>query len=268
MSRRPYDDRDEDRYRQDVDRYDRDERRSRRDDDRDDDRHDDREPMRRPAPESGGSSAVPILAIIGGVLVVVLLVCGGLGFYIFYSVQQGARQVGNTFAKTVDKQQEQFGKLAEKQQEQFAKAVEKMEKERQQEEEQRKKEQAQEKKERDKKAADRRKAMQLANNFIADLKTNQTAEAYAATSAAFRKRTSQEQLAQQAREHADALNRMSSFRDLGFYLPDQDLNPPYTFSDTKPTFGAFIKVEVTVVKEDDAWKVDRWIVSRSNVGRK
>src|SRR5260370_1110739 len=61
-----------------------------------------------PEPDSGGNTAVKIIAIIGGVVVAISLVCGGLAYYVFYSVKKGAERVGDGVADVVEKQQQQF----------------------------------------------------------------------------------------------------------------------------------------------------------------
>src|SRR4051794_8081991 len=70
----------------------------------------DRLRSRRPAPEpdTGGNTAVKIIAIVGGVVVAISLVCGGVAYYVLYSVKKGAERVGDGFADVVEKQQEQF----------------------------------------------------------------------------------------------------------------------------------------------------------------
>src|SRR6516165_3062517 len=58
------------------------------------------------ARQSNDNLVVKILAIIGGFLVVVVLVCGGLAFYALSSFKQGAQRMEDDFAKVVEKQQE------------------------------------------------------------------------------------------------------------------------------------------------------------------
>jgi hypothetical protein len=245
MSRHPYDDRGDDRYSRADDRYAYADR--------------DRDPPRQPPAESGGSSAVPILAIIGGVLAVLLLVCGGLVWYVLYSVNQASKQVTGTFAKVAEKQQEQFGKMAEKQQEQFAKAVEKEQEKARKEEKERKEQQARSEEERREKLAEKRKGLKFANSFISEAKAGRTEEAYAMTTAAYRKRVSEKQLAELTRKYANTLRGMGRFRDLD--VLEQNLDPPFNYTDKRPVGGReWVKVEVTVVKEDDDWKIDKFSI--------
>ena len=77
------------------------------DDDDDDDREERDRPIRR-APESGGSIAVKILAILGSVLMVLVLVCGGLAYYVISSVKQGVKHVQANLSEAIEQQKEQI----------------------------------------------------------------------------------------------------------------------------------------------------------------
>ena len=125
-------------------------------------------------------------------------------------------------------------------------------------EQERKQQQARALQERDEKIAAKHKATQFANAFITELKTGRIADAYAMTSAGYRKRATQEQLGEMAREHANTLRAINPFRET--VILDQDLVPPFTYSHTKAAQGGFIKVEVVVVKENADWKVDRFYI--------
>src|SRR5262249_9650164 len=129
---------------------------------------------------------------------------------------------------------------------------------REKEEQERKEQQAKALEQRNEKIEEKRKATQLANSFIAEAKAGRNADAYAMTSAAYRKRVSQEQFTELTREYANTLRATQSFRSQ--VIIEQDLDPPFAYSDTKPTRGGFVKVEVTVVKEGDAWKVDQFFI--------
>jgi hypothetical protein len=229
--------------------------------DRDDERYSE-EPGRRPprpiARQSDNNLAVKILAIIGGVLVVVVLVCGGLAYSALSSFKQSKQRMEDDFAKVVEKQQEAFEREQKRIWERQEKEEQERRERREKEEQERKEQQDKALEQRNEKIEEKRKATQLANSFIADAKAGRNADAYAMTSAAYRKRVSQEQFAELTREYANTLRAMQSFRSQ--VIIEQDLDPPFAYSDTKPTRGGFLKVEVTVVKEGDAWKVDRFFI--------
>ncbi len=229
------------------------------------DRDDRDRPIRR-TPQDGGSLAVKILAIIGGVLVVVVLVCGGLAYYVISSIRQGAQQVGENFSKVVEQQRGQFERaqqqMKQKIEEDQKKAQERLEKD----EQERKQQQARALRERNEKIAEKRKATQVANAFLREAKAGRVAEAYAMTSAAYRKRVSQEQFAELTREYANTLQALNPFRDA--VLADQDLIPPFTYSQTQAVRSGFIKVEMTVVKEGADWTVDQFDIGTRDPFRK
>jgi flagellar motor protein MotB len=210
-----------------------------------------------PEPDNGGNTAVKIIAILGAVVVAISLVCGGLAYYVFYSAKQGAQRVGDGFADVVEKQQQQFAleqqRIQKQMEEQHKLAVEQAQKE----EKERKEQQAKAQQERKQKLADKAKATAFANTFLGEVKAGRTAQAYAMTSAGYRRRVSQEQFAEQLRDNANNLRGVGTFRDrsVGF---EQDFEPPFSYNETSVGKGGFIKVEVTVTKEDDGWKVDQF----------
>jgi hypothetical protein len=78
------------------------------------------------------------------------------------------------------------------------------------------------------------------------------------TSAAYRKRVSEEQLAQLTREYANTLRALGPFRNDGPF--ERNLDPPFTCSQTKAAAGGLVKVLVTVTKEGDDWQVDQFSI--------
>ena len=216
-------------------------------------------PRRRPpASDNGGNVAVKILAILGAVAMVVALVCGGLICYVFYSLKQGAQRVGEGLSQAVEQQKEQFERDQQQIRERFEEEQKKAAEQRAKEEQLRKEQQARAQEEHKQKVAEKRKANQFANAFIMEAKAGRTAEAYAMTSATYRKRVSQAQFTELIREHANTLGALSRFRDVVVF--EQDLEPPFTYSETKSARSAFIKVEVTVAREGDDWKVDQLFI--------
>jgi hypothetical protein len=216
-------------------------------------------PRRRPAPEpdSGSSTAIKIIAILGGVIVAISLVCGGVAYYVLYSVKQGAERVGDGVADVIEKQQQQFALEQQRIQKQMEEDQKKAQERFIQEEKERKEQLAKDQQERKQKLADKAKATAFANTFLGEVKAGRTAQAYAMTSAGYQRRVSQEQFAEQLRDNANNLKGIGTFRDrsVGF---EQDFEPPFSYNETSVGKGGFIKVEVTVAKEGDGWKVDQF----------
>jgi hypothetical protein len=229
----------------------------RHDDDRYTDEYD--RPRRRPpASDNGGSIAVKILAILGAVAMVVVLVCGGLLYYVFYSIKQGAQHVSESVSQAVEQQKEQFERDQQEIRKRFEEEQKKAAEQRAKEEQLRKEQQARAQEEHKQKVAEKRKATQFANAFITEAKAGRTADAYAMTSAAYRKRVSQAQFNELIREHTNTLGALRLFRDV--VIVEHDLEPPFTYSETRAAQGGFKKVEVTVAKEGGDWKVDQLFI--------
>ena len=74
-------------------------------------RYDDYDDLDEPRPRSsssGNKDLLLVLGIVGGVLLLIALVCGGLGIYVFYTVRKAATQMQQSIAANVEKiQQEQ-----------------------------------------------------------------------------------------------------------------------------------------------------------------
>lgn len=190
---------------------------------REEERYDDRPARRRDEPpaEDGGKTAVKVLGILGGVVVCVVLVCGGVAAYVFYSIKKGV----NAVKQDLDGMAQQAAA-----------------------------EQARLEKQRAEKAADRRKAREFANLFLDDAKAGRAAEAYAVTSRAYQQRVTAPQLSALCRDQEKALRAVRAFPE-GFPM-HHELDPPYRYSSTGVVQGqGIVKVELTVIKEDGAWKV-------------
>jgi hypothetical protein len=197
------------------------------------------------------------------VLVVVALVCGGLGYYVFYSAKQGAARVEEDVAKAADRQQRQFDRNQEQMRDWMDRERQKIDEQMAQEEKERKEQQAKALEERKEKTAQKRKATDFANSFVGEAKSGRTDEAYAMTTAAYQKRVGREEFTALIRENTSALRSVPAFRE-GVVIHEQDLDPPFRYSGTtlarKDKQSKFANVEVTVVREGDGWKVDQFFV--------
>ena len=72
------------------------------------DEDDDREPARLRSSSSGNREVLLVLGIIGGVVLLIALVCGGVAFYVVHSVRKAASRMQESVAANVDRiQQEQ-----------------------------------------------------------------------------------------------------------------------------------------------------------------
>jgi len=60
-----------------------------------------------PRSSSGNKDLLMVLGIVGGVLIVITLVCGGIGLYVFYSVRKAASQMQESIAANVEKMQQE-----------------------------------------------------------------------------------------------------------------------------------------------------------------
>lgn len=196
--------------------------RIRRDDDYDDFDDDPRPRRRRPQDDSTGMTAVKIVAIIGGVVVTVVLTCGGLAYYAISSVFQ-----------TADKLQAKVG-------EQF----EKMRKE-------------QEKQQQELANSDKEKSKEFANNFVQEVRGQRGDAAYAMTTPAYQGRVSLEQFKELIAKQAKVLERFGGFFT-DIHAPDKGTT--YTFKESIPDFGKLKKLLVTAVKQGNGWKVDQFSI--------
>jgi hypothetical protein len=71
------------------------------------DEYDDIEEPRPRSSSSGNKDLLLVLGIVGGVLIVITLVCGGIGLYVFYSVRKAASNVQQSIAASVEKMQQE-----------------------------------------------------------------------------------------------------------------------------------------------------------------
>jgi hypothetical protein len=71
------------------------------------DDYDDADEPRPRSSSSGNKDLVQVLGIIGGVLLLIALVCGGVGFYVFYTVRKAASKMQESIAANVEKMQQE-----------------------------------------------------------------------------------------------------------------------------------------------------------------
>lgn len=207
-------------------------RRARRPRDDDEDDEDDRPRSARRKPKA--DNTVKVLLILGGVLVVVVLICAGVGLTIYKSI---ARGVDDARSKT----QVDFNKLAEENMKQHNKNVDKMLDDQQQ---------------RQQKAAnaDKVKATEAAAAFMQEVKGGRGAAAYRMTSAEFRGRTSEAAFEAMVRDNAPALAK-SVAPHADIFAPES--GSTYAFS----IWAAFQTVNVTAIKQDGKWVIDVFTVT-------
>ena len=201
---------------------------------RDEDEDDDDRPRSARAKPAGGNTAVKVVLIVGGVLVVITLICAGVGLVIYKSI---ARGVDDARAKT----QVDFNKLAEENMKQHNKNVDKMLDDQQQ---------------RQQKAAnaDKVKATAAAAAFMQEVKGGRAAAAYALTSADFRGRTTEAAFAALVRDNAPALAK-SVAPQADIFTPES--GSTYAFS----IWAGFQTVNVTAIKQDGKWVIDVFTVT-------
>ncbi|HEV3145915.1 MAG TPA: hypothetical protein VGZ47_18665 [Gemmataceae bacterium] len=189
------------------------------------------EPRRRSGSKSNNNSLVMIFAIIGGVALVLILVCGGVAFYLVHATKR-------TVDQAQDKFQENAFKNLEKHQNDFAKEMQ------------------------DKKNAeansDKNKSKDLAESFMQEVKGNRTDAAYKMTSADFQKRMSKNDFAAFVKKNASALQQFRTF------FPDfggSSTGSTFTFNEKLLVAGAgFHNLTLTVIKEGNGWKVDQFSI--------
>ena len=217
--------------------------RDRRDDDDDDDRprrarrprdddDDDRPRSARRKPKA--DNTVKVLLIVGGVLVVLVLICAGVGLTVYTSI---ARGVGNAQQKA----QQDFTKMAEQQQKEMNKSMDQMG-------EDVRKRQA------DAANSDKAKATEAVAAFLQEVKGGRAAAAYRLMSAEFREKTTEAAFAEFLRANATDISRT--------FPPHADIFAP----DTGTTYAfdistGFKKTNVTAVKQDGKWVIDVFTVA-------
>lgn len=198
--------------------------RSRRFEDDDEDDFPARRSRRDEPPASGGNTAVKIIGIIGGVLVVLFLVCGGLVYYVFYSTKKAVNEVGQDVAKRVDKMAEE-ARAREKELENSDKSV----------------------------------SHRAAEAFVQELKGRRTDAAYDLTTAAYQKRVTREEFATLLEQYKDQVGTGVPFtKDFGA----PDMGTSYSYKKTLHNLkgGGFLEMLVTMVKVGTAWKVDQFTI--------
>jgi len=61
----------------------------------------------RPRSSSGNKDLLLVLGIVGGVVLLIALVCGGIGFYVFYTVRKTATKMQESIVANVEKMQQE-----------------------------------------------------------------------------------------------------------------------------------------------------------------
>ena len=207
-------------------------RRARRPRDDDEDDEDDRPRSARRKPKA--DNTVKVLLIIGGVLVVVVLICAGVGLTIYTSI---ARGVGNAQQKA----QQDFTKMAEQQQKEMNKSMDQMGEDVR-------------KRQTDAANSDKAKATEAVAAFLQEVKGGRAAAAYRLMSAEFRQKTTEAAFAEFLRANATDINRT--------FPPSADIFAP----DTGTTYAfdistGFKKTNVTAIKQDGKWVIDVFTIA-------
>lgn len=196
-------------------------RRRRRDEDSDDEDDD-------PRPAKPGSGAT-IVMVLAGTVVACLLICGGIGVYIYRSVARGVDAARQDVQQQVDTN------------------LQRMKEEGERREAQRKK---------DEEAADRTQAKKLADQFLAEAKGGRAEAAYALTTADFQKRVP---LAEFQKQTGPLATRDGRAVQLQAAFGAPAAGTTFTFEN----FGGLVTVNLTVVKDDGRWLVDRFSAGRT-----
>ena len=199
---------------------------------RDDDDDDDRPRSARRKPKA--DNTVKVLLIVGGVLVVLVLICAGVGLTVYTSI---ARGVGNAQQKA----QQDFTKMAEQQQKEMNKSMDQMGEDVR-------------KRQTDAANSDKAKATEAVAAFLQEVKGGRAAAAYRLMSAEFRQRTTEAAFAEFLRANAAQINNT--------FPPHADIFAP----DTGTTYAfdistGFKKTNVTAVKQDGKWVIDVFTVA-------
>ena len=199
---------------------------------RDDDDDDDRPRSARRKPKA--DNTVKVLLIVGGVLVVLVLICAGVGLTVYTSI---ARGVGNAQQKA----QQDFTKMAEQQQKEMNKSVDQMGEDMR-------------KRQTDAANSDKAKATEAVAAFLQEVKGGRAAAAYRLMSAEFRQKTTEAAFAEFLRANATDINNT--------FPPHADIFAP----DTGTTYAfdistGFKKTNVTAVKQDGKWVIDVFTVT-------
>ena len=177
-----------------------------------------------------------VLLIVGGTVLASLLICGGVGLYVYRSMVRGAEEVRQQVTRAAEQAQAEAKKNVEKAQADHAK--------RRQEEE----------------SGDKAQATKLMEQFVAEVKADRLDAAYAFTTAAFQKRVTLADFQKTAGPLARGPHRMLHMRP-DVFAPA--MGTTYTFDGTAGGGG---DVKVVVVREAGKWAVDRFTVTGSRFG--
>jgi hypothetical protein len=202
-----------------------------------DDDYDEYDRPRRDRPEpvdSGGNTAVKIIAILGAVVLGIALICGGLVYYVVYSVKKGVSTLHEQLSAELEKQKDRMQEELQKQREQTQQELQKREN------------------------SNKVKSQKFVALFLQELKAGQAEAAYQMTSAAYQKRLSLEQFRQWLQKNAEVLRRVPILQAGPF---DADTATTFRYEATTLGMGGgFVKVAATVLKEGEEWKVDQLAV--------
>jgi len=188
-----------------------------RPDDYDDRDYDDDRPARQTS--GGGGSAVKIIAIIGGVLVALFVVCGGLIFGGCYLMHRSVQNMQSQMVGQLDKMQADNEKRMEAA-----------------------------------KNSDKSLSKVAAEKFLAEVKAKRYDAAYQLTSQSYRKGTTRKEFQDYVTKHYDALIATSPMQE-DFFAPDSGTT--YVVTKKGRDAGAFVDVKLTMIKEGGGWKVDQ-----------
>ena len=203
----------------------------------DDDEEDDRPARRsrRDEPAPGGNTAVKVIGIIGGVLVVLFLVCGGLAYYVFWSTKKAVNEVGQDMAKRADKMQEETRLQADKMAEENRLRQKELEN------------------------SDKQVSLRAAEAFVQELRGRRTDAAYDLTTVAYQQRVTREEFAELLERFKDELGTGVPL-SADIFAPEK--GPSFSYKKTllKPVGRGFLEMLVTMVKVGTSWKVDQFTI--------
>jgi hypothetical protein len=188
-----------------------------RPDDYDDREYDDDRPVRQTS--GGGGSAVKIVAIIAGVVVILFLGCAGIIGGCFYWAHR-------TATKSMENMFSQMDKMQEDQKQRQAAAAN----------------------------SDKSLSKQAAEKFLTEVKARRYEPAYQLTSQSYRKGTTKKEFQDYVTKHYEALTATSPMQE-DFFAPDSGTT--YVVTKKGRDAGAFVDVKLTMIKEGGGWKVDQ-----------
>jgi hypothetical protein len=231
-----------------------------REDDEDDRRRRPRDEDDRLRPASGGgNTTVTIMLILGGVFVLIALICGGVALYIYTSVARGVNEV----QQRVEEEQQ---RTAKRMQEEHAETVRQMEadQKRMREESDRRMRDAQAASEKDRQEFEKRRraienrtqAKRAVEAFLAEVRANRIEESYKLTTAGFQARVRLDEFRTLADIFVRTKDRVLTMRADSTSAPD---GKPVTFT----SFGGRqTSAKMSVIREGDRWLIDQFTVEK------